>query len=309
MALLGTLTSLCMAYKRTLYASRINPQYFEFASGHISADTCSMADEILYRVEDCVAILTFNRPERRNALNWNSQEQFATIVNQISQNENIRVVIVTGAGNKAFASGGDLKELSSDMNPSDGERLNRIMGGALETLVRLRIPVIAAINGDAIGGGCEIATACDLRLAASNARFRFAQVQVGLTTGWGGTSRLVRLLGASRSSDLMLSARFFSVEEAYQMGFIHGIAPAGSNVLFEALNLASRIKELPGQALAATKSLIRAATYMPAADVNQIESQLFNELWLSADHLEALNAFKEKRDPQFRRNSTEKGLD
>jgi enoyl-CoA hydratase/carnithine racemase len=107
----------------------------------------------------------------------------------------------------------------------------------------------------------------------------------------------------------MLSARFFSVEEAYQMGFIHGIAPAGSNVLFEALNLASRLKELPGQALAATKSLIRAATYLPAADVNQIESQLFNELWLSADHLEALNAFKEKRDPQFRRNSTEKGLD
>jgi enoyl-CoA hydratase/carnithine racemase len=140
------------------------------------------------------------------------------------------------------------------MNPSDGERLNRIMGGALETLVRLKIPVIAAINGDAIGGGCEIATACDLRLAASNARFRFAQAQVGLTTGWGGTSRLVRLL-------------------------------------------------------AATKSLIRAATYLPAADANQIESQLFNELWLSADHLEALTAFKEKRDPQFRRNSTEKGLD
>jgi enoyl-CoA hydratase len=268
-----------------------------------------MVDEILYRVEDSVAILTFNRPEKRNALSWNSQERFAAIVDHIDQNEYIRVVIISGAGNKAFASGGDLMELSSDMKPSDGERLNRIMSDALETLVRLKVPVIAAINGDAIGGGCEIATACDLRLAMSNARFRFAQVQVGLTTGWGGTSRLVRLLGASRASDLLLTARFFSADEAYQMGFIHGITQAGSNVLTEALNLASKIKELPNQALAATKSLIQAASYLPATEVKQIESQLFNELWLSADHLEALTAFQEKRDPQFRRISTGDGPD
>ena len=186
-----------------------------------------MNQEISLTQQNGIATLRVNRPAARNALNWAAQEQFAAAVAQVGSDTAVRVLIITGTGDKAFVSGGDLKELSQHPEPEAGARLNRVMRDALVQLTQLPIPVIAAVNGDAFGGGCEILTACDLRLAASHARFCFAQVRNALCTGWGGTERLVNLLGRARALDLLLTARIFNAQEAQGMGLVQQVADEG----------------------------------------------------------------------------------
>ena len=211
-----------------------------------------------------------------------------------------RALIVTGAG-AAFVSGGDLKELANHPEAAAGERLNRVMSAALDALVALPGPVIAAVNGDAIGGGCEILTACDLRLAAPTARFAFRQVQNGLTTGWGGAGRLVELIGQARAMELLLTGRMVDAAEAQTLGLIHCIAPPNSDALDAAYAWAQDLLRLPQRALTAIKTLVHAAGHLPPADTDRLEAQLFINLWPSPDHLEAMDAFAQKRPPVFNR--------
>ncbi|MEJ2750513.1 MAG: enoyl-CoA hydratase/isomerase family protein, partial [Anaerolineae bacterium] len=213
---------------------------------------------IVYEIQNQTAILRVNRPEARNALNWAAQEAFAEVVTAVAQNPALRVLIITGTGSQAFVAGGDLKELNQKPDRAAGERLYRVMGEALNQLTRLPIPVIAAINGDAFGGGCEILTACDLRLAVPQARFSFAQAKVGLTTGWGGTARLVHLLGRSRALELLLTARLFDAQEAFRLGFVHRVLPPDEDSLTATLAWAAELAQLPAQALAASKALVMA---------------------------------------------------
>lgn len=264
-------------------------------------------NEILYEVTGGVGVLTINRPEARNALNWRAQERFAAVVEEAGSDRDLRVLIITAAGEKAFASGGDLKELSNDTGEESGVRLNRIMGAALARLTELPVPVIAAVNGDAIGGGCEIMSACDLRLAASWARFRFAQVKVGLTTGWGGTARLVRLIGQSRAMELLLSGRRFDAREAVEMGFVHRLVPVGGDVLDRAMEWAESLRQLPREALAANKQLVHACGRLSVDEGNVFEGELFVRLWAQPDHLEAMAAFVEKREAKFNNNELVNG--
>ncbi|HSH04723.1 MAG TPA: enoyl-CoA hydratase/isomerase family protein [Anaerolineae bacterium] len=249
--------------------------------------------------ENNIAILRLNRPKVRNALNWAAQEAFATAVTQAQQNPNLRALIITGTGDQAFAAGGDLKQLQHHLTSDDGARLNRIMSRALHQLTQLPIPVIAAINGDAFGGGCEILTACDLRLARDNATFYFAQIRNAVTTGWGGAARLVPLVGASRAMELLLTGRPLNAHEAQQIGFIHRLIPAAGDPLDAALGWAAELNQLPRHTLAALKQLVHAASHQPVAATYQLESQLFVDLWTSPDHLEAVAAFAQKRPPQF----------
>ena len=258
-----------------------------------------MSNEIVYQVEENIAIIRVNRPEARNALNWAAQEQFAAAVTAVSQNRTLCALIITGTGQQAFVAGGDLKELSQNPDLAAGERLNRVMGQALDQLAELPIPVIAAINGDAFGGGCEILTACDLRMAAPHARFSFAQVKVGLTTGWGGTIRLVRLIGQSKAMDLLLTARTFNAEEAYHLGLVHRVLPSDTDVLTSARSWAIQLAQLPHAALAATKALVLNSSLLSLLEGNGVEKDLFLKLWAQPDHLEALAAFNEKRKPTF----------
>ncbi len=259
-----------------------------------------MSEEIVYTIESGVAILRVNRPQARNALNWKAQEQFAEVVTAVSQDPNVRVLIITGTGDKAFVAGGDLKELSQYPNLDGAERLYRVMGDALLQLTQLPIPVMAAVNGDAFGGGCEILTACDLRLAGANVRFSFAQMRNALTTGWGGTGRLVRLIGQSRAMELLLTARLFDVQEAQQMGFVHRVVPEGENVLDTAVSWAKKLVALPQAALASTKALTQAASQLPLDQVREMETELFTQLWPQPDHLEAVAAFLGKRKAEFK---------
>jgi enoyl-CoA hydratase len=257
-----------------------------------------MSRPIEYDVIDETAVLTINRPAARNALNWAAQQQFADAVAMAAADSALRALVITAAGDKSFASGGDMKELINYPSREDGIRVNEIMGGALARLTRLPLLVIAAVNGDAVGGGCEIMTACDLRLAAEDARFRFAQVQVGLTTGWGGTARLVHLLGAARALELILTGRYFEAAEARSMGFVQRLIQR-DQVLDAALAWAGELRALPRGALASLKRLAWAAADLSLEESYRLEKQGFAELWPAADHLEAMAAFKEKRRPRF----------
>jgi enoyl-CoA hydratase/carnithine racemase len=254
-----------------------------------------MTDEIRYWREGGVGVIQINRPAARNALNWTAQEQFAGVVAQAAHEPTLRALIITGAGDKAFAAGGDLKELEGQPEVATGERLNRVMSAALDQLTELPVPVLAAVNGDALGGGCEILTACDLRLAAAHARLGFVQVKVALTTGWGGTGRLVRLIGQSRATDLLLTGRIISAAEAQQIGLVHRIVSEGEDVLAAARAWAAELAVLPRQALASTKTLVHAAGRLSLPETYQLERRLFVELWPLPDHLEAMAAFAEKR--------------
>ncbi|MDX1413526.1 MAG: enoyl-CoA hydratase/isomerase family protein [Candidatus Promineifilaceae bacterium] len=255
---------------------------------------------IKYEVgNDGLAILEVNRPQARNALNWAAQERFAEIVDLAAVDEQVRALIITGSGDNAFVSGGDLKELHNHPEREAGERLNRIMSAALARLMQLPFPVIAAVNGDAYGGGCEIMIACDLRMAGANTRFGFAQIKNALTTGWGGTARLVQLVGQSRALDLLLTGRMFTAQEAAHLGLIQRIVPAGEDMLGAAKTWAAELIAMPNEALAATKQLVYAAGSLPGDEVAELERQLFIDLWEKPNHLEALKAFSERRPPTF----------
>jgi enoyl-CoA hydratase/carnithine racemase len=258
-----------------------------------------MPTPILYEELDGVGVLRVNRPEARNALNWEAQERFADVIANAASNSRLRALIVSGTG-PAFIAGGDLRELEDEMSVEAGERLNRVMSDALARMARLPVPVIAAINGDAAGGGCEIITACDLRLAAAGAQLRFVQVRMGLTTGWGGTARLVRLIGASRAMALLLTGESISATEAARIGLVHRIVPAGEPVLEAARAWAGRLAALPRDALAATKALVHMAAVEPDSAASA-ERELFVRLWAQPDHREAVAAFLEKRSPRFNR--------
>lgn len=258
-----------------------------------------MSTEIILTIEDQIATLTVNRPAARNALNWAAQEQFAAAITAVAQQTAVRLLIITGVGQQGFVAGGDIKELVHHVRPEDGARLNRIMSQALQQLGQLPFPVMAAINGDAFGGGCEILSACDLRIARSEARFCLAQVKNGLTTGWGGAARLVALVGQSRAMELLLTGRVFTAVEAQQIGLVHRLVGPEQVWQTAVAEWANELVQLPASALAALKQLVRAASEQPAAPLAELEKALFVQQWVHADHVEAMAAFIEKRPPQF----------
>jgi enoyl-CoA hydratase/carnithine racemase len=258
-----------------------------------------MSKIIEYNVDvNGVAVLRVNRPAARNALTWAAQEQFAQTISAAGRDD-VRALIITGTG-QAFVSGGDLKELARHPEAAAGARLNRVMSAALAGLSELPCPVIAAVNGDAVGGGCEIVVACDLRLADPAARFSFRQIHNGLTTGWGGAARLVELVGRGRAMELLLTGRALDAAEAHSLGLVHRLAPPG-DALTAARAWAGELLRLPRRALAATKALVHAAAHLSPADANRLEAQLFVDLWPTADHIEAMEAFAAKRPPVFNR--------
>lgn len=246
-----------------------------------------------------IAVMLVNRPHARNALNWSAQQRFADLVTAVSLDPTVRALIITGYGDRAFVSGGDLKELINHPERAAAERLNRIMSTALYDLTQLPIPVIAAVNGDALGGGCEIVAAADLRISVDSARFSFAHVRNGLTTGWGGTGRLIRLIGQSHALELLLTARLISAEEAMRMGLIHRVLSDKTDVLESARDWAGELVALPRLALAAAKALVHAAGNMSLSELREFETKQFVDLWETPDHIEALDAFQQKRSPQF----------
>lgn len=260
------------------------------------------SEQILYATKAGIGTLQVNRPKSLNALNWEAQEQFAATIEQAHTDYTrgeLHALIITGTGDRAFVAGGDIKEHIGQLDIKTAQRLNRIMGDALHRLTQLPCPTVAAINGDAYGGGCEIITACDLRYMVDTARLHFVQVKVGLTTGWGGTARLVRLIGQSRALEILLSGRNLTSEEAHHIGLIHREVPHNQDLQAVVRADLDKLLALPNQAQSALKQLVYRSYGMPLEEAYALESVLFEQLWPHPDHIEAISAFSEKRKPRF----------
>lgn len=245
-----------------------------------------------------VATLTIRRPEVKNAIDLATMDELDRSVAALETDRSLQAVILTGAGG-TFVSGGDLKSLEKLEGIEAGRAMSRRMQAVLQRLEGLEVPVIAAIEGHALGGGAEVALACDIRIAAQDARIGFKQIALGIMVGWGGGQRLRALVGRGRALELLLTGDIFSGEEAFRLGLVERVVPPGQ-ALVEAEALARRVAAQPPLAVRAIKRAIYQGEDMPRDRGIAFEAECFARLWGSLDHGEAVKAYFEKRDPLFR---------
>lgn len=252
---------------------------------------------VLYETRDAAAILTINRPKALNALNADVMDGLETQLDKALSDDAIRTVIITGSGEKAFVAGADISQFPS-LSETDA-RLFAERGQALfnrfETSPK---PVIAAVNGFALGGGCELASACHMRTASKNARFGQPEVALGIMAGYGGTQRLARLIGLGRALEWLATGDQFSAEEAYRIGLVNRLGEAG-DALALALDIAESIaKKAPAAVHKSLDVTLRGAD-LPLADALKMEAEAFGRCFTTTDAREGVTAFLEKRAPQF----------
>jgi enoyl-CoA hydratase len=247
--------------------------------------------------EDAIAILTIDRPEAMNALDVATLSELGDHLADLRGDDEIRVVVLTGAGEKAFAAGADIKymsELSVEAAKEWGA-LGHKVGQLLETKPKASI---AAINGFALGGGCELALACDLRYAASTAKLGQPEVNLGIFPGWGGTQRLARVCGLGVAKDLILTGRVVDADEALRIGLVNGVFEPGE-LMDRTLEVARTIASKGPLAISAAKSAINHALQGDHVENLEAEADAFGELFSSEDAREGMTAFVEKRDATF----------
>jgi len=253
---------------------------------------------LLFEVRDGVAVVTVNRPDKLNALNDAVIADLDRAVGRIENDDAIRGVILTGAGPKAFVAGADIAELSTQ-TPITGK--SRAMRGqaVFRRLERCGKPVIAAVNGFALGGGCELAMACHLRVASESAKFGQPEVKLGIGPGYGGTVRLPRLVGKGRALDLLLTARMVGAEEALQMGLANRVVPA-DKLMAEAEALLRGILANGPLAVRLCIEAVDAGLEMSMDEAHILEANHFGLLASTEDMREGMGAFLEKRTAAFR---------
>lgn len=253
-------------------------------------------ETIIVEVEDHVATIKLNRPEALNALNSQLLGELAEALKDADQNEKVRCIILTGSA-KAFAAGADIKEMSEktfvEMFMSD------FFGAESEAVTKVRKPIIAAVAGYALGGGCELAMMCDFIIAADNAKFGQPEINLGVVAGIGGTQRLTRFVGKSKSMDMHLTGRFMDAEEAERSGLVSRVVPAKS-LMEEAQGAAAKIAEKSMMASMVVKEAVNRAYETTLAEGLLIERRMFHSLFATEDQKEGMAAFLEKRTPQFR---------
>jgi enoyl-CoA hydratase len=250
----------------------------------------------LDRYNDEIALITLRRPEALNALSWKAMEAFRSSVEAAHRLPRLRALVVTGEG-RAFCAGGDVYELHEYLSRSDGERLSELMGAALDRLAALPSPVIAAIEGPAIGGGAEIALACDLRVMAEDARLGLMHVRLAICTAWGGGQRLLRLVGYARSLEWLARGTILTAQAAQSAGLANAVVPAGQATL-HALDLAGAIASNDPQAVRSVKSFLQAGLFRPPGEAAQFERQLFPDVWAATPHRLASEGLVNARRPK-----------
>ena len=254
-----------------------------------------MADFVRVEIEDGIGTIRLDRPPM-NALNIQVQEELRAAATEASADPEVRAVIVYG-GEKVFAAGADIKEMA-DMSYVDMSARAADLSSALGVFARIPKPVVAAITGYALGGGCELALACDWRVVADDAKLGQPEIKLGVIPGAGGTQRLARLIGPARAKDLVLSGRMVDAEEALRIGLADRVVPA-AEVYETAVALVRPYTEGPAQALRAGKLAIDGGLDMDLASGLAWESQLFAALFATDDKREGMSAFVEKRKPRF----------
>jgi enoyl-CoA hydratase len=249
------------------------------------------------RDADGIATVTVNRPDKLNALNAQVIADLAQLAEDVAQDPATRALIVTGAGPKAFVAGADIGELASLDGPA-GRAVAARGQAAFRALERLRVPVIAAVNGFALGGGCELAMACHIRLAAPHAKFGQPEVKLGLIPGFGGTVRLPRLVGRGRATELLLTARMVTAEEAERIGLVNAVVPA-EELLGAARAMAATILQMSPVATALCLEAVDATIDATVDDGLALEADGFARACDSDDKREGAAAFLAKRAPVF----------
>jgi len=253
---------------------------------------------ILVEKKDGILILTINRPDRMNALDRRTLKQGAELIDRIHYEKKVRVVIITGAGEKSFCAGADLKERATMNNMEVRNYILRIKN-TLSNLENLNKPVIAAINGVALGGGLEFALSCDIRIASPNAKLGLTETSLGIIPGAGGTQRLPRLIGRGRAKEMIFTAQIIDAETALKYGLITHIAPVGK-LMETAIEIAKKIQANGPLAVEQAKIAVNRGMETDIDSGLRIESDAYEKLIPTKDRIEALAAFREKRKPEFR---------
>lgn len=260
--------------------------------------TSSKNASVLVEKRDRIAIITLNRPEQINAFDDSVRKGLPEVLRELEADAGIAVLMMIGAGERGFCVGADIKEKRT-IGTSVAERRRLMPATWIEAIDAVTKPVIAVLHGLCLGGGAEIALACDIRVAARNLKFGLPETALGLIPGGGGTQRLPRLIGLGPALDLMLSGERIDAERAYQLGLVTRLADGADDAMLEALRLAEVIAARPPTAIAYCKEAARAGLEMDLRNGLRLEKSLFALLMSTDDRAEAAAAFREKRSPQF----------
>jgi len=254
-------------------------------------------DNLLLERDDAVALVTINRPQVLNALNLATLDELRRVILDLKKDDLVRAVILTGSGEKAFVAGADVNELAVQA-PIAGREHALAGQHVLDLLENMGKPVIAAINGYALGGGCELALACTLRIAADTARLGQPEINLGILPGYAGTQRLPRLVGKARAMELILTGAQISASEAERIGLVNRVVPAAA-LLIEAKKLARELARQPPIAVRYIIDAINHGLEMPFVEGCRFEATLFGLVAASEDMREGTRSFLEKRKPEF----------
>ncbi len=253
-------------------------------------------ETIIVEIEDHVCLIRLNRPDALNALNDQLLKELARAMTEAQANDKVRCIVLTGS-DKAFAAGADIKMMSeksfTDVFTSD------LFTDETAAVARVRKPVIAAVGGYALGGGCELAMMCDFIIAADNAKFGQPEINLGVMAGIGGTQRLTRAIGKAKAMDMNLTGRFMDAEEAERAGLVSRIVPA-KELMKEAMGAAQKIAEKSMIATMAVKESVNRSFETTLREGLLFERRVFHSLFATEDQKEGMSAFMEKREPQFR---------
>jgi enoyl-CoA hydratase len=252
---------------------------------------------VLVEQEGRVATVTINRPDKLNALNAATKAELRDAMARLEADTSVGCVILTGAGDKAFVAGTDIGELTP-LDRAGGEAFARGGQEIFEAIEAMQTPVFAAVNGYALGGGCELALACHFRVASENAKFGQPEVRLGLIPGYGGTQRLARTIGRGRATELIVTGGQIDAAEALRIGLVNHVFPA-NELRARSRELAGLIAEQPARAVGLALAAIGASGALPPADGMREEARLFGECCTTADFREGTAAFLEKRKPRF----------
>lgn len=253
-------------------------------------------ETIIVEISDGVALITLNRPDALNALNSELLGELASAVEDADASDKVRCIVLTGS-DKAFAAGADIKEMANK-SFVDMYRAN-FFGAETERFLRTRKPIIAAVSGYALGGGCELAMMCDFIIAADTAKFGQPEINLGVIAGIGGTQRLTRFVGKSKSMEMHLTGRFMGAEEAESSGLVSRVVPV-KKLKDEALSTAHKIAEKSLLATMGVKDAVNRAFETTMAEGINYERRLFQSLFATEDQSEGMESYIEKREPQFR---------